>query len=36
MIFICESCDFEEDYDEGIDEVIICPECGENMYGYEE
>lgn len=32
MIFICEGCDFEEDYDE----VIICPKCGENMYGYEE
>ena len=36
MIFICEGCDFEEDYDEDIDEVIVCPECGENMYGYEE
>jgi Zn finger protein HypA/HybF involved in hydrogenase expression len=36
MRFICEDCDNEMDFDEDINEIIICDECGGNMYGVEE
>lgn len=35
MIFICEDCDYEMDYDEPIDTIIGCEECGGIMYGVE-
>ena len=32
MIFICDDCGCEEDYDEDIDEIVEC-ECGGIMRG---
>lgn len=31
--FVCESCGFEIDYDENVNELIECDECGELMTG---
>ena len=36
MMFICESCGFEMDYDEDINEIIECEECGAFMTGVED
>lgn len=36
MIFICEDCGYEMDYDEDPNEIVFCNECGGNMYGVEE
>jgi predicted nucleic acid-binding Zn ribbon protein len=35
MRFVCENCGFEMDYDEDLNEIVICEECGGNMYGDE-
>ena len=32
MIFICEDCGFENDYDEDENEIIECEECGGIMF----
>ena len=31
MMFICENCGFEMDYDEDENAIIECEECGEPM-----
>lgn len=36
MIFICEDCCSEMDFDEDVNEVVICDECGGNMYAHPE
>ena len=35
MRFVCENCGFEMDYDEDLNEIVECEECGGNMYGDE-
>jgi len=36
MLFICESCGFEMDYDEVETEIIECEECGNILTPYQE
>ena len=36
MRFVCESCGFEDDYDEDPDDVIECDGCGGFMYADED
>lgn len=36
MIFICEYCDNEMDYDEGPLETLECEECGGPMFAHPE
>ncbi len=35
MRFVCESCGFEDDYDEDPNDIIECGECGGLMYADE-
>lgn len=36
MIFICDECGFEMDFDEGPNEIIDCTECDGMMYAHPE
>lgn len=34
MIFICNDCGYEMDFDEGEDDLVDCPECDGFMSGH--
>lgn len=36
MLFICNDCGFEMDFDEGEDELVDCDECGGFMSAHPE
>ena len=36
MIFICEDCGFEMDYNECVTEILDCEECGGLMHAHPE